>query len=147
MKVALRSETCGPLAVVKTAYSAFTKQQSMKSYGNRRKINRSTSRLGEAKMKLTGLFRSIRAARLAALLLGGMLVGGAMPAEARLSDPPIGGPMSGGFFRGVPMRVAAQARVSESELTGVAGANCHLVRQVVRDRLGASFLRTVQICD
>ena len=98
-------------------------------------------------MGLTGYFRSVRVARIATLVLGGTLVAAAIPAEARLSPPPMAGPMSGGLFQGVPIRPAAQARLSESELTGVADANCHVVRQVVRDRLGASFLRTVQICE
>ena len=82
-------------------------------------------------------------ARIATLVLGGTLAAAAIPAEARLSHPTIGGPISGGFFQGMPVRVEARAR----ELTGVAGANCHVLRQVVRDRLGASFLRTVRICE
>lgn len=94
-----------------------------------------------------GWLRSFRVARIAALVLGGALIAAAIPAEARLNPPPMAGPMSGGLFQGVPIRPAAQARLSESELTGVADANCHAVRQVVRDRLGASFLRTVTICD
>jgi len=98
-------------------------------------------------MGLTGYFRSVRVARIATLVLGGTLVAAAIPAEARLSHPTIGGPMSGGFFQGMPVRVEARARLSESELTGVAGANCYVLRQVVRDRLGASFLRTVRICE
>src|SRR6478735_8366016 len=98
-------------------------------------------------MHRTGWFRSFRMARIAALVLSGALIAAAIPAEARLSPPPMAGPMSGGLFQGVPIRPAAQARLSESELTGVADANCHVVRQVVRDRLGASFLRTVQICE
>ena len=96
-------------------------------------------------MGLTGCFRSVRVARIATLVLGGTLA--AIPAEARLSHPTIGGPISGGFFQGMPVRVEARARLSESELTGVAGANCYVLRQVVRDRLGASFLRTVRICE
>jgi hypothetical protein len=98
-------------------------------------------------MDPTGWFHSVRLARIAALVLGGALAAAAMPAEARLSPPPMTGPMSGGLFQGVPVRAAARARLSESELTGVADANCHVVRQVVRDRLGASFLREVQICE
>ena len=97
-------------------------------------------------MGLTGCFRSVRVARIATLVLGGTLVP-AIPAEARLSHPTIGGPISGGFFQGMPVRVEARARLSELGLTGVAGANCHVLRQVVRDRLGASFLRTVRICE
>jgi hypothetical protein len=85
-------------------------------------------------------------ARIATLVLGGTLAAAAIPAEARLSHPTIGGPISGGFFQGMPVRVEARARLSESELTGVAGAN-RVLRQVVRDRLGASFLRTVRICE
>jgi len=98
-------------------------------------------------MGLTGCFRSVRVALIATLALGGTLAAAAIPAEARLSHPTIGGPISGGFFQGMPVRVEARARLSESELTGVAGANCHVLRQVVRDRLGASFLRTVRICE
>ena len=97
-------------------------------------------------MGLTGYFRSVRVARIATLVLGGTLVAAAIPAEARLSHPTIGGPISDGFFQ-VPVRVEARARRSELELTGVAGANCYVLRQVVRDRLGASFLRTVRICE
>ena len=77
----------------------------------------------------------------------GTLVAAAIPAEARLSHPTIGGPISDGFFQGMPVRVEARARLSELELTGVAGANCYVLRQVVHDRLGASFLRTVRICE
>jgi hypothetical protein len=97
-------------------------------------------------MRLTGRFRSSQAFRIAGLAFAGALAAAAMPAEARLSDPGIGGPMSGGFFQGLPVGPEARAR-SESELTGVAGANCYVLRQVVRDRLGASLLRTVRICE
>jgi hypothetical protein len=55
--------------------------------------------------------------------------------------------MSGGLFQGLPVRAEARARPSDSELTGVAGANCYVLRQVVRDRLGASSLRIVRICE
>jgi hypothetical protein len=85
--------------------------------------------------------------RIATLVLGGTLAAAAVPGEARLSPPTIGGPMSGGFFQGMPVRTETRGRPSESELTGVAGANCYVLRQVVRDRLGASFLRTVRICE
>ena len=44
--------------------------------------------------------------------------------------------------QGMPVRVEARARLSESELTGVAGANCYVLRQVVRDRLGARDVAT-----
>jgi hypothetical protein len=98
-------------------------------------------------MRLTGRFRSYRAFRIAGLAFAGALGAAAMPAEARLSDPGIGGPMSGGFFQGLPVGSDARARRSESELTGVVGANCYVLRQVVRDRLGASLLRTVRICE
>ena len=98
-------------------------------------------------MGLTGYFRSVRVARIATLVLSGTLVAAAIPAEARLSHPTIGGPISDGFFQGMPVRVEARARLSESELTGVAGADCHDQRQAVRDRLGASVLRTVRVCE
>jgi hypothetical protein len=55
--------------------------------------------------------------------------------------------MSVGFFQGMPVRAEARARPTESDLTGVAGANCYVLREVVRDRLGASYLRTVRICE
>jgi hypothetical protein len=87
-------------------------------------------------------------ARIAGLALAGAFVAFAMPAEARLSDPGIGGPMSGGFFQGLPVRVQAPAtRPGESELTGIADGNCYVLRQVVRDRLGASSLRSVRVCE
>jgi hypothetical protein len=98
-------------------------------------------------MGLTGCFRSVRAARTAALVIGGALAATAMPAEARLSPLPIGGPMAGGLFQGVPVRAAARPRLSKSEPTGVAGASCHVLRQIVRDRFGANVLRTVQVCE
>ena len=95
-------------------------------------------------MKVTGCFRSLRTAHTGALVLGGALALAAMPAQARLNPPATVGPMSGGFFRGVPVRAASEAQVSESE--GVA-ANCYPLHQVVRDRLGATFVRTVQVCE
>jgi hypothetical protein len=89
-----------------------------------------------------------RIARTAGAALAGVFIAVAMPAEARLSDPGMGGPMSGGFFQGLPVRAqAAAARPGESELTGVAGGNCYVLRQVIRDRLGASSLRTVRVCE
>ena len=96
---------------------------------------------------MPGRFRSTREFRITGLAFAGALAAATMPAEARLSDPGIGGPMSGGFFRGLPVAPEARARRSESELTGVAENNCYVLRQVVRDRLGASFLRTVRICE
>ena len=62
-------------------------------------------------MGLTGYFRSVRVARIAALVLGGTLVAAAIPAEACLSHPTIGGPISDGFFQGMPVRVEARARL------------------------------------
>jgi hypothetical protein len=87
-------------------------------------------------------------ARLATLALAGALIALAMPAEARLHDPGIGGPISGGSFQGLPVRAQAPAaRTSERGLRGVVGENCYVVRQVVRDRLGATQLRTVRVCE
>ena len=90
-------------------------------------------------------------ARLATLALAGALLALAMPAEARLHDPGIGGPISGGSFQGLPVRAQAPAaRTSERGLRGlrgVVGENCYVVRQVVRDRLGATQLRTVRVCE
>ena len=87
-------------------------------------------------------------ARIGGLALASALILSALPAEARLHDPGMGGPMSGGFFQGLPMRAQAPAaRSDQSEVTGVAGGNCYVLRQVVRDRLGASFLRTVRVCE
>jgi hypothetical protein len=87
-------------------------------------------------------------APIAGLAFAGALLVAASPAEARLRDPGMGGPMSGGFFQGLPMRAQAPAaRPGEAELTGVADGNCYVLRQVVRDRLGASFLRTVRVCE
>lgn len=69
-------------------------------------------------------------------------------AEARLRDPGQGGPISGGFFSGLPVRVQSPlARPSDAELTGIAGDNCHVLRQVVRDRMGGTMLRTVRVCE
>ena len=98
-------------------------------------------------MPLTGRFRSIRDFRITGLAFASALAAASMPAEARVSDPGIGGPISSGFFRGLPIAPEARARRSESELTGVAGNDCYVLRQVVRDRLGASFLRTVRVCE
>jgi len=98
-------------------------------------------------MGLAGRFRSSRVFWIPGLAFAGALAAAAMPAEARLSDSGIGGPMSGGLFQGLPVRAEARARPSDSELTGVAGANCYVLRQVVRDRLGASSLRIVRICE
>jgi hypothetical protein len=83
----------------------------------------------------------IGAGLVCATMLGG-------PAEARLSEPGVGGPISGGFFQGLPVRAQnPAARTAAPETTGVAGANCYVVRQVVRDRLGASQLRTLRVCE
>jgi hypothetical protein len=89
-----------------------------------------------------------RPARLYAAVLAGALVTLSAPAQARLHDPGIGGPISGGSFQGLPVRAQAPAaRSAEQGLTGVVGDNCYMVRQVVRDRLGASLLRTVRVCE
>jgi hypothetical protein len=98
---------------------------------------------------MTILDRSPRgSARLYVLALAGALLTLSMPAEARLHDPGIGGPISGGSFQGLPVRAQAPAaRPSERGLTGVVGENCYVLRQVVRDRLGASLLRTVRVCE
>jgi hypothetical protein len=98
---------------------------------------------------MTILERSPRgSARLCALALAGVVLTTAMPAEARLHQPGIGGPISGGSFQGLPVRAQAPAaRPSERGLSGVVGENCYVVRQVVRDRLGASLLRSVRVCE
>ena len=88
-----------------------------------------------------------RSARIAGLAFAGALLG-TLPAEARLSAPAIGGPASGGFFQGLPVRVQAPTpRPTDAELTGMADGNCYVLRQVVRDRLGASSLRSVRVCE
>ena len=65
-------------------------------------------------MGLTGYFRSVRVARIAALVLGGTLVAAAIPAEACLSHPTIGGPISDGFFPilGIARGQSARAAIS-----------------------------------
>jgi hypothetical protein len=89
-----------------------------------------------------------RGARLGALALSAALVLTAMPAEARLSDPGYGGSLSGGYFHGLPVRASAPpARPSDPEISGVAGANCRILRQTVQDRIGGTVLRTLQVCD
>ena len=89
-----------------------------------------------------------RRARLGGLALSAALVLMAMPAEARLTDPGYGGSLSGGYFHGLPVRASAPpARPSDPEISGVAGANCRILRQTVQDRIGGTVLRTVQVCD
>jgi hypothetical protein len=96
---------------------------------------------------MTILDHSLRAsARISAFALAGALLT-ALPAEARLHDPGLGGPASGGSFNGVAVRPQAPTTGSSAaEPTGLAG-NCYTLRQVVRDRLGASFLRSVRVCE
>ena len=96
-------------------------------------------------MRVTGWFRSLRVLLIAGLAFAA--AGALMPAEARLSDPGVGGPMSGGFFQGLAVGPEARNRRSDSEMTGVAGTDCYVRQQVVRDRLGASVLRKVRICE
>jgi hypothetical protein len=89
-----------------------------------------------------------RGARLGGLALAAALVLMAMPAEARLTDPGYGGGLSGGYFHGLPVRATApSARPSDPEISGVAGANCRVLRQAVQDRIGGTVLRTVEVCD
>lgn len=86
--------------------------------------------------------------RIGAFALAGAMLTLALPAEARLRDPGQGGPISGGFFQGLPVRVQAPAtRASDAELTGIAGDNCYVVRQAVRDRMGGTMLRTIRVCE
>lgn len=82
------------------------------------------------------------------LALAGATLALGLPAEARLRDPGAGGPISGGFFSGLPVRVQAPpARPGDAELTGIAGDSCQVLRQVVRDRMGGTMLRTVRVCE
>jgi hypothetical protein len=89
-----------------------------------------------------------RGAQLGGLVLAAALVLMAMPAEARLTDPGFGGSLSGGYFHGLPVRASAPStRPSDPEISGVAGANCRILRQAVQDRIGGTVLRTVEVCD
>jgi hypothetical protein len=97
---------------------------------------------------MTILNHSLRAsARITAFALAGALLT-AFPAEARLHDPGLGGPFSDGSFNGLAVRrqAAPTTGPSAAEPTGLAG-NCYTLRQVVRDRLDASFLRSVRVCE
>lgn len=86
--------------------------------------------------------------RVGVLAVAGAMLTLAVPAEARLRDPGQGGPISAGFFHGLPVRVQAPAaRPSDPELTGVAGNNCYVLKQMVRDRMGGTMLRTVRVCE
>jgi hypothetical protein len=91
---------------------------------------------------MTTLDFFLRVWNAAALALAGALLT-ALPTQARLHDRDV----SGGYFMGLPVRAEAPAsRPNEAELTGVAG-RCYLLRQVVRDRSGASFLHSVRVCE
>ena len=89
-----------------------------------------------------------RSARIAGLAFAGALLARTLPAEARLTRPRSAARASGGFFQGLPVRVQAPTpRPTDAGLTGVADGNCYVLRQVVRDRLGASSLRSVRVCE
>jgi len=96
-------------------------------------------------MRVIDWLRTFRALLIAGLAFAA--AGAVTPAEARLSDPGVGGPISGGFFQGLAVGPEARTRRSDSELTGVAGTDCYVRQEVVRDRLGASVLRKVRICE
>jgi hypothetical protein len=83
----------------------------------------------------------------AALAFAALTLAYAAPAQARLPDLGPSGPLSGGVFRGVPIRPqTVAARPNEVE-TGLVSSDCRTVKQSVRDRLGAITVRRVQICE